>query len=132
LQAHGNFNNSLSNALSSKNNLDSLPSLSDLNIFNFNCTFDNDINPDLNLHNIVQHDCRYFSPHSFDLYKNTIQIPVILNYQNHLLSELKFTFDIIGVSETRIVGDMPLTPIYQGIILNTFLLHYQQVEWACI
>jgi hypothetical protein len=84
------------------------------------------------LHNIVQHDCRYFSPHSFDLHKNTIQIPVILNYQNHLLSELKFTFDIIGVSETRIVGDMPLTPIYQGIILNTFLLHYQQVEWACI
>ena len=39
LQAHGNFNNSLSNALSSKNNLDSLPGLSDLNIFNFNCYF---------------------------------------------------------------------------------------------
>ena len=30
-------------------------------------------------------------------------------FQNHLLSELKFIFDIIGVSETRIVGDMPLT-----------------------
>jgi hypothetical protein len=36
LQTHGNFNNNLSNALSSKNNLDSLPSPSDLNIFNFN------------------------------------------------------------------------------------------------
>jgi hypothetical protein len=83
LQAHGNFNNSLSNALSSKNNLDSLPSLSDLNIFNFNCTFDNDINPDRNLHNIVQHDCRYFSPHSFDLHKNTY----IQNTCNPKLSE---------------------------------------------
>ena len=58
----------LSSELPSRNTLDHLPSLFDLDVFKLNASFDNDFNPDQNLHNnIAKHDCRYFSPHSFDL-----------------------------------------------------------------
>jgi hypothetical protein len=89
-----------------------------------NASFD-DFNPDQNLHNnIAKHDCRYFSPHSFDLqvakitnkktalsflHNNVRSLKKNLeNLQNHLLSEFNFQFNIIGVSETRIVDQKPL------------------------
>ena len=102
-----------------------MPSLFDVNVFNLSASFDNDINSDRNLHSLVRHDCRYFSPHSFqsqnnsltDMCKNTLSFlhnnvrslkRNIEAFQNHLLSELSFSFNVIGVSETRIIKNQPL------------------------
>ena len=89
-----------------------------------NAIFDKEINPDRNLHNIVRHEYRYFSPHNFDIYKNNLSdcnlmLSILHNnvislkrnieaFQNNLLCELNYPFSIIGVSETRIVGNQPL------------------------
>jgi hypothetical protein len=94
-------------------------------LFKLNATFDNEINPDLNLHNVKYIDCPYYSPHSFDICKNgvltrnNVSLSFLHNnvrslkknletFQNHLLSEINFQFTAIAVTETRIVKGKPL------------------------
>ena len=65
--------------------------------------------------------CQYFSPHSFSMFKNTVQNNNdacfsllhnnvkslkrnLENFQVHLLDELDYHFSVIGVTETKITS----------------------------
>lgn len=129
---HGQFNNCLSSAKKSKRNLESLTGLYDLDLFNLNIGVD---------HNTDYSDLstyirsRYYSPHSFEVMKNNLTKYDIKhsfsifhnnlrslnrnleNLQSHLLEELDFHFDVIGVTETKITnsnseGLIPSIPGY--------------------
>ena len=62
---HGQFNNSLMDTHQpTKYELQNLPSLYDINLFDHNSILDSNISPYENLHN-NQINSRYFSPHAF-------------------------------------------------------------------
>ena len=105
--------------LPSKKYLDRLPSLNDIDLFSLNA--DNVNKSDLEYSSIRPVRCKYYSPLSFSLltnklYKQVFRSQLTLfhnvcslksnleNLQTHLLSELDFHFNIIGVTETRITN----------------------------
>ena len=114
---HGPFNNNLFGAKKSKRNLENLPSLYKLDLFSLNA------NTDLNNNNSFSRiRSKYYSPHSFEQMKNSLtktdiehsfsafhnnirSIRSNLEYlECHLLAELDFHFDVIGISETKITN----------------------------
>ena len=120
-QCHGSFNNLMPiENLPSKKYLDRLPSLNGIDRFSLNA--DNVNNSDLEYSSIRPVRCKYYSPHSFSLLTNKLNKQVfrsqltlfhnnvcslksnLENLQTHLLSELDFHFNIIGVTETRITN----------------------------
>ena len=126
------FSNNANEGLSSRNTLNSLPSLYDINLFTLNAPFDNDVNPDTNLYNVQRRDCPYYSPYSFDICKNRVikhqsTLSFLHNnvrslkknleaFQNQLFNELSYHFTILAVTETKIVGHKPLdfNPVIPG------------------
>ena len=115
---HGRFNNLLGDNLHSKKTLETLHSLYDYDIFNMN-SFNTNIDPDFNFLE-PRLPSRYFSPHSF---AETIKSKISQNHRNcisilhsnirslkrnleqfhqHVLSELKVSFSVIGLTEIRI------------------------------
>ena len=118
---HGQFNNLNISFLPTKKYLEKLSSFRDLDLFNLNTA--SSINPDQNLVDLKIHS-RYFSPHSFYTKINRSHYTDDLfslfhanvrslkrnfeNLQTHLLSELGYPFNIIGISETKITeSDQP-------------------------
>lgn len=117
---HRQFKNSISVDWCPRQNLDKLNSLYDLDIFSLNSNLDTYLNSDFNLPN-QRIQSRYFSPHSFKLFKekiseNTVKssfsifhnniVSINRNLENFelLLDELDFHFDVIGSSETNITN----------------------------
>ena len=115
---HCRFNNLLGDNLHSKKTLETLHSLYDYDIFNMN-SFNANIDPDFNFLE-PRLRSRYFSPHSF---AETIKSKINQNHRNcisilhsnirslkrnfeqfhqHVLSELKVSFSVIGLTEIRI------------------------------
>jgi hypothetical protein len=111
--------NACNNQIKSKRNLDKLTSLYDLDLFSLNTNLDNNLNSNeyaINRPILSQ----YFSPHSFRRMKNGLNDQEVNssfsifhnnvvslnrnleNLQTHLLDELDFHFNIIGVTETKI------------------------------
>ena len=120
IQIHGQFNNSLSTFCTTKRDLEKLTCLYDLDLFTLNTFLDCNLNPDSQ--SIVRIPSRYYSPHSFRQMKtklskaeidtsfsvfhnNVVSLNRNLeNLQTHILHELDFHFNIIGVSETKITN----------------------------
>ena len=113
---HGQFNNSLMDKHHpTKYELQNLPSLYDINLFDLITALDSNISPYENLHN-NQVKSRYFSPHvfhqakskwpnnCFSVFHNNITSlnQNLENLKTHILEEIDFHFDIIGISETKI------------------------------
>ena len=117
-ECHGSFNNLMPiENLPSKKYLDRLPSLNDIDLFSLNA--DNVNNSDLEYSSIRPVRCKYYSPLSFSLLTNKLNKQVfrsqltlfhnninvrslksnLENLQTHLLNELNFHFNIIGVTE---------------------------------
>ena len=71
-QCHGQFNSSISDTVQTRRNLDKLTSLYDLGIFNLNTVLDVNLSTDCNLPN-QRIQSRYFSPHSFNMFKKISQ-----------------------------------------------------------
>ena len=136
---HGKFNNLIDVELPSKFSLTNLPSLCDVNVFSLNSAQNGNANPNTNFDfNLISSN--YYSPHSFNEIKQKIydsyRIFSVIhnnlrslqrnfeNFHTHVLSELDFDFDIIGISETKITrANEPLLNVHlDGIILNTNLL----------
>ena len=121
IDLHGQFNNSLNNSLPSKQYLQRLKSLHDLDLFSMNT--DSNTNPDSNL-NMQPIRCKYYSPHSFSQHKRTLFTDShfsllhsnvrslrcnLDNFQSHLLDEIQINFSVIGVTETKITdSNIPL------------------------
>ena len=118
IQSHGQFNNSLST--SCKTNLDKLTCLYDLDLFSLNTDLDCNLNPANQ--SVVRVPSRYYSPHSFRQTKtklseaerdtnfsvfnnNVVSLNRNLeNLETHILHELDFYFNIIGVTETKVTN----------------------------
>ena len=115
---HGRFNNLLGDNLHSEKTLEMLHSLYDYDIFNMN-SFNANIDPDFNFLE-PRLRSQNFSPHSF---AETIKSKINQNHRNfisilhsnirslkrnfeqfhqHVLSELKVSFSVIGLTEIRI------------------------------
>lgn len=73
---HGQFNSSISDTVQPRRNLDKLTSLYDLGIFNLNTVLDVNLSTDCNLPN-QRIQSRYFSPHSFNMFKKNLSKGVI-------------------------------------------------------
>ena len=120
-QCHGSFNNLMPiENLPSKKYLDRLSSLNDIDLFSLNT--DNVNNSDLEYSPILPVRCKYYFPLSFSLLTNKLNKQVfrsqltlfhnnvcslkssLVNLQTHLLNELDFHFNVIGVTETRITN----------------------------
>ena len=118
---HGQFNNSIISTQPTRNDFDKLASLYELSLFKFNTNLDPSLNPCQNL-SCYQIRSRYFSPHSFEqiktkfsssdrstsfsVFHNSI-VSLTANQetlQTHILDELDFQFDVIGISETKITN----------------------------
>ena len=141
--SHDQFNNLMKSELSSKLSLSNLPSLCDLNLFTLNTAQNNSINPNENLDfNLIRSN--YYSPHSFSQVKHKIDNPnctfsVIHNnlrslqrnfeeFQTHLLNELDFEFDLIGISETKITNaNEPLLNVH----LNGYKFEFVPTPFVC-
>ena len=116
IMLYGQFNNILMDKHQpTKYELQNLPSLYDINLFDLNTILDSNISPYENLHN-NQMKSRYFSPHAFhhakskwpnncfSVFQNNITSlnQNLENLQTHILEETDFHFDVIGISETKI------------------------------
>ena len=132
IQIHGQFNNSLSTSCKTKRDLDKLTCLYDLDLFSLNTDLDCNLNPANQ--SFVRVPSRYYSPHSFRQMKtkfseaqtdtsfsvfhnNVVSLNRNLeNLQTHILHELDFHFNIIGVTETKItnVNSQMCTAIIPG------------------
>ena len=117
IQIHGQFNNSLSTFCKTKRDLDKLTCLYDLDLFTLNTVLDCNLNPDNQ--SFVRIPSWYYSPHSFRQIKTKVETDTsfsvfhnnvvslnrnLENLQTHILHELNFHFNIIGVSETKITN----------------------------
>ena len=117
IQVHGQFNNSLSTFCKTKRDLDKLTCLYDLDLFTLNKVLDCNLNPDNQ--SFVRIPSRYYSSHSFRQMKTKVESDIsfsvfhnnevslnrnLENLQTHILHELNFHFNIIGVSETKITN----------------------------
>ena len=124
--AHQQFNNLMpENHLPTKKDLDKLHSLYDLDIFTLNTRPNVHINPDSEFsHSQIR--TNYYSPYSFNdlkqrtlkdncfsfLHNNIRSLPLHLDeFQSHLLRELNYNFDVIGISETKITSSSPASSL---------------------
>ena len=121
-----------------------LPSLYELDLFSLNANTDLDNN---NSFSLIR--SKYYSPHSFEQMKNSLtktdiehsfsafhnnmrSIRSNLEYlECHLLAELDFHFDVIGISETKITNsnsdvNIPKIPGYNFEFVPTPLS-----AWGC-
>ena len=147
---HGRFNNLLGDNLHSKKTLETLHSLYDYDIFNMN-SFNANIDPDFNFLE-PRLRSQNFSPHSF---AETIKSKVNQNHRNfisilhsnirslkrnfeqfhqHVLSELKVSFSVIGLTEIRIRDgacneNLPSLPNYYFEYVTTPL---SAGVWECL
>ena len=118
IMLYGQFNNSLMDKHQpTKYELQNLPSLYDINLFDLNTILDSNISPYENLHN-NQIKSRNFSPHAFhhakstwpdncfSLFHNNITSlnQNLENLQTHILEETDFHFDVIGIPGTKITN----------------------------
>ena len=128
IATHGKFNNLIDVELPSKFSLTNLPSLCDVNVFSLNSAQDGNANPNTNLDfSLIRSN--YYSPHSFNEIKQKIYDPYrtfsvihnnlrslqrnFENFHTHVLIELDFEFDIIGISETKITkANEPLSNVH--------------------
>ena len=118
ISTHGQFNNILGTTLPTKKYLDRLSSYHDLDIFTLNTFLDRKLDPNMDAPNVR---CKYYSPHSFCEQKNSFSTPNSIDcglslfhtnirslkrnlesLQTHLLDELNFHFNVLGITETRI------------------------------
>ena len=120
-QCHGRFNNLLAQqsglSLPSKKYLDRLPSLHDIDLFSLNNSNPDTQNSENYLFNAIR--CNYHLPNSFHkltekfnkklpkefslIHNNLRSLKKYLeNFQSHLLNELDYHFDVIGITGTRI------------------------------
>ena len=117
---HGQSNNSFVTLCKTRRNLDKLSSIYDLDLFNLNTCIDYNLSPLGQSH--MQIHSWYFSPHSFRdmktkqlkddiettfsvFHNNVVSLNRNLeNLQTHLLYELDFHFNVIGVTETKITN----------------------------
>ena len=128
IPSHSHFNNSLNTSLPTKKYLERLPSFNELDIFTLNSFPDRRSDP-----YTTAISCRYFSPHSFCHSKRQFQFSSnstdglslfhtnirslksnLEKFQTHLLEEIDFHFNIIGITETRIgneLGDLDFNPM---------------------
>ena len=84
------FDNIADDRLPSRNTLNSLPSLFDIDLFKLNGTFDNEVNPDYNLYNNQRNDCLYSSPTNFDICKQpAIEYRSSLSFMHNNVRSLK-------------------------------------------
>ena len=111
---HSQFNNLLwDSQLQTKKYLDKLHGLCDLDIFSLNTKQSSDINPNLQCLDKLQSN--YYLPRSFGAFKQSLKKSFSILHCNvwslqlhleqletHLLEELNFDFDILGISETKI------------------------------
>ena len=115
--SHGRFDNSISCATKSKRNLENFTSLYDLDLFSFNADY-NVNNPESSAY--IR--SKFYSPHTCEQLKNSLtknelehtfsvfhnnvrSIRSNLEYlESHLLDELDFHFNIIGITETKITN----------------------------
>ena len=142
---HGQFNNLLvdqfinGKSLPTKKNLDKLHSLYDLDLFNLNSglNYDNSHN-----HNIISN---YYSPHSFLKTKNRLlksdnSFSILHNnirslkknlenFESHVLDEIDYQFDIIGISETKITNNA--LPINLNLNIPNYCLEYVPTPLSC-
>ena len=119
ISSHGQFNNSLDTCLPTKKYLDRLPSFHDLDLFSLNSLLDKK-SDDLSAYTPTTR-CKYYFPHSFSQLKRHLNMSSysnssfsffhtnirslkrnLENFQTHLLDELTFRFNILGITETRI------------------------------
>ena len=143
------FNNLFKNSsfntnsfLPTKKDLDCLTSIHDLDLFNLNTHEKRSNNLDDNYYLQITR-CKYYSPHSFNQLKETFNVSTdrynkfsllhnnirslkknLENLQTHLLDELAYHFDVIGVTETRIKQDAfidfnPSMPNYNFEFVHT-------------
>ena len=97
--------------------MDKLTCLYDLDLFTLNTVLDCNLNPDNQTFDRIP--SRYYSPHSFRQMKTKVESDIsfsvlhnnvvslncnLENLQPHILHELNFHFNIIGVSETKITN----------------------------
>ena len=134
ISPHGQFNNILSSSLPTKKYLDRLPSYYDLDLFTLNTFLDRSSDSNTYYSNTR---CKYFSPHSFCdqkskfatnpypdsnisfMHTNIRSLKRNLeNFQTHLLDELDFHFNIIGVTEAKINSST------ENLDFNPSILHY--------
>ena len=117
---HGQSNNSFVTLCKTRRNLDKLSSIYDLDLFNLNTRIYYNLSPSGQSHMRIH--SRYFSPHSFRdmktkqleddiettfsvFHNNVVSLNRNLeNLQTHLLYELDFHFNVIGVTETKITN----------------------------
>ena len=95
-------------------------SLHDLDLFNLNTA--SNIDPDLNIISNQKFSCQYFSHHSFHVFKTGFSstpnsdstfslfhnnVRSLERYfekiQTHLLNEFDYHFNVVGITETRIL-----------------------------
>ena len=119
-----------------------------MNLFTLNTVQNNSINPNGNLDfNLIRSN--YYSPHSFSQVKRKIDNPnctfsVIHNnlrslqrkfedFQTHLLNELDFEFDLIGISETKITNaNEPLLNVHLNGYIFEFVPTPLASEGVCL
>lgn len=124
---HGRFNNLLQTNLKTKRNLENLPSLYDLDLFRLNTACDeNSIANDNVLNQRIF--SQYHSPYSFQKLKDSITVDTDARFsifhnnivslkknlehlQTHILHEMNFHFDIIGITETKITTSNQNDPV---------------------
>ena len=138
---HGQFNNCLSSAKKCKRNLERLTGLYDLDLFNLNIgAYCNTDYSDLSTY--IR--SRYYSPHSFEVMENNLtkydtkhSFSIfhnnirslnrnLENLQSHLLEELNFHFDVIGVTETKTTNSN-----LEGFIPNISGYNFEYVRHPC-
>ena len=139
---HGQFNNSYISICQTKKSLDKLSSLHDFDLFSLNSRQEEELKTNNNLLN-QRIRSRCFSPHNFQekknkLTKDEIDCSFLIfhnnilslnrnleNLQTHVLHELNFHFNIIGVTETKITNSnhacCPTIPGYEFEYVPTLL-----------
>ena len=157
ISSHGQFNNSLDTCLRTKKYLDRLPSFHDLDLFTLNSLLDKK-SDDLSAYTPTTR-CKYYSPHSFSQIKRHLNMSSysnssfsffhtnirslkrnLENFQTHLLDELTFRFNILGITETRIKTacdnldfNPTISPGLYPTITSNMCQHLFQLEvLACI
>ena len=113
---YGQFNNSFVIPWKTRRDLDKISSSYDLDLFTLNTSIDHNLSPVG--HSDIQIHSRYFSPHTFrelktKQLKDEMQSRFSVFHNNvsslnrnltHLLQELDFHFNVIGVTETKITN----------------------------
>ena len=89
-----------------KRDLDKLTCLNDLDLFTLNTVLDCNLNPDNSPHSFRQMKTKVETDTSFSVFHNNVVSlnRNLENLQTHILHELNFHFNIIGVSETKITN----------------------------